>query len=589
MKNIKSVFFYYKKLVSILNKRQKRESVLVFICIIASSICEMLGVSVMIPYVSVILNPQELLKYDIAVNIVNGLGISSNKGLIFLMSIFVIMIYAIKNGFLALSDYVCLRYESTIQRDLGVTMLKSYLSRDYEDMLDINTSEAYRGLTIDVTGIYYIIQAFFLIISKSISVLLICAVIFIADPFFSLSLAVVGGVVSLFIVLKLKNTIRSSGKVFNDAIHETTKSAMHALGGLKEITVMQRNSIFLDRYVDANNKKTKVQIKYRFLEAFPSRFIETIFVAGLMAVILLKTARGADLTELLPQLATIAMGTLRIMPYISGISANCGNILYYIPSLNNVCDNIIAARNYSQNTYGRYDTEESITSLDELSFNDVWWKYRGAADYVLKGLSFSVNQGETIGIVGESGAGKTTVADILLGLLHPQNGEINVDNIPIEKAGSTWAKMIGYVPQNIFLLDDSIRNNILFGLPYSGDDDKIWEVLDNVNMKTFVSSLPEGLDTIAGERGVKFSGGQRQRIAIARALYYNPNLLVLDEATSALDNETEEVVMEAIEKLHGKKTLVIIAHRLSSLKNCDRIIKIRDGRAYETYYDQLIQ
>ncbi len=214
----------------------------------------------------------------------------------------------------------------------------------------------------------------------------------------------------------------------------------------------------------------------------------------------------------------------------------------------------------------------------ELSINNIFWKYQEDLPYVLSGLSLKVKPGEAIGLMGESGAGKSTLADIILGLFTPQKGNITVDGKNIFDSKTMWHKMIGYVPQSIFLLDDSVRNNILFGVCGEQDDDKVWAALNQAQLKEFVQGLPDGLDTILGERGIKISGGQRQRMAIARALYYNPEILILDEATSALDNETEGAIMEAINRLHGRKTLVIIAHRLQTIEKCDMVYRVENGK-----------
>jgi ABC-type multidrug transport system fused ATPase/permease subunit len=258
---------------------------------------------------------------------------------------------------------------------------------------------------------------------------------------------------------------------------------------------------------------------------------------------------------------------------------------YSFPRLENVYHNVVEAKEYEKQRE-KYVKENIVNKNVEvstefeqvLSINHVEWKYREQIKPVLENVTLEIRRGESIALIGESGSGKTTLSDIILGLLHPQKGSVYMDGIDVYGMPEEWAKVIGYVPQSVFLIDDTIRNNVAFGLK-NVDDTDIWYALEQAQLKKFVESLPEGLDTMVGEQGIKFSGGQRQRVAIARALFSRPQILVLDEATAALDNETEAAVMEAIDALQGKMTLIIVAHRLSTIRNCDKIYEICNGRA----------
>lgn len=306
-----------------------------------------------------------------------------------------------------------------------------------------------------------------------------------------------------------------------------------------------------------------------------------------MGIACIRIMIGTNLNTFVPVLGTFAVGAFRILPSISKISSRLNAIAFYRPCLQSTYDNLKEINEYDEQ-YMPTLQQEHISLEKEISFQNcleirnISWKYLNAKNNVLQNLSLTIHKGESVAFIGASGAGKTTLADVIMGLLEPQSGAVEVDGTDIFSIPHQWARTIGYVPQSVFLIDDTVRGNVAFGLKEENVfDDKIWAALEEAQLKEFIESLPLGLDTIVGERGVKFSGGQRQRIAIARALYENPDILVLDEATAALDTETENAVMESIDALQGFKTLIIVAHRLTTIRNCDKIYEIKDGIAVE--------
>ena len=320
------------------------------------------------------------------------------------------------------------------------------------------------------------------------------------------------------------------------------------------------------------------------MQTFPNRIIETVFIGSVIGVVCIRIIMGMKVINIIPQLASFAFAATRILPLVNSIIGFNTTIIYYLPSFNNAYDNIISSKIFLNNRMKDKDNiEEAIDFKDTITIENIAWKYRKADYRTFEHVSIQIHKGEAVGIIGVSGAGKTTLADIILGLLSPQEGKILVDGKDIKEYQRQWSKMVGYVPQTVYLLDDTIRNNVFFGIEeQEKEDEKVWKALEQACLKEFVEQLPDGLDTIVGERGAKISGGQRQRIAIARALYYNPEILVLDEATSALDQETETAVMEAVEQLQGKKTLIIIAHRLSTLEKCDKIFEVKNQKIVES-------
>lgn len=291
-------------------------------------------------------------------------------------------------------------------------------------------------------------------------------------------------------------------------------------------------------------------------------------------------------TALITNLAAFAVGAMRIMPSLSTMTTRMTQLMYLRPALSGICNNIEAARSQERMLLEQQssidDKEHTLEFRNEVVMQEIDWKYPNTEKYILKNARLAIQKGECIALVGKSGAGKTTLADILLGLLKPEKGSVFMDGKDIFTIPYAWSKIIGYVPQTVYLIDDTIKNNVAFGITAEAvDDTQIWNALEKAQLKEFVESLPEKLNTIIGERGVKFSGGQRQRIAIARALYHDPEIMVFDEATAALDGETENAVMDAINRLRGEKTLIIIAHRLNTISHCNRFYEVGEQKVVE--------
>lgn len=592
MKEVKDVIDILKKWKTILNSKQKKRSIMIFCLFICSSLLETLGVSVVMPFISAMLTPELFTSNEVVLNFMNRLHISCTANSVLIcLGIIIVVVYCLKNIFLLMTDYACLKYENTIQQDFSVLMLKSYMKRSYEDYLDINTAEALRGINEDVTGLYYIVQSCFRISASFLTIIMIGIFLIGSDPIMAIELVLIAIVVFLLIGGLLRKQIRTSGERFNRALFEATKSATQALNGRKEIAVLKREDLFIDKYKRAAEEKKSCQLKYRFIQTMPLRLIEISFVVMVIVVSCIKIITNQNMTAFVPQLSVFAVAAIRIMPLVNTITSCNATIIYYLPSFNNAYNNILESRQYLKQ-YEERRSEGKLNARVEfreiVSLKNICFKYRNSDNYVLDGLNLVVNKGESIGIIGESGAGKTTVADLIMGLLKPLQGMVMMDRHKILDIPIEWSQIIGYIPQTVYLIDDTIRSNILFGIDEKlGNDRLIWESLKKARLKDFVEGLPKGLNTVVGEQGVKLSGGQRQRIAIARAMYNNPEIIVLDEATSALDTETETAVMEAIENMHGEKTLIIIAHRLSTLRQCDRIIRIEKGIAQEVPRDKI--
>ena len=342
---------------------------------------------------------------------------------------------------------------------------------------------------------------------------------------------------------------------------------------------------FIRNYYESGKVGADIARDYAVLNSVPRLMIETVFMAAVMLFILIFILRGGDVTLLIPQLTAFGVAAMRIMPSANRINTYITEIAYEQYSLDFVYENLTESMKTDKEMRAvRAEIAGPALNLkDKIELRDITFAYPDGEKNIFTKANMVVPKGKSVGIMGSSGAGKSTVVDILLGLLHVKSGEILCDGSNIFSNYESWLSQIGYIPQSIYLVDESIRENIAFGIDADQiDDNRIWEVMEEAQLADFVRTLPEGLDTKIGDRGVRLSGGQRQRIGIARALYHNPEILVFDEATSALDNETEAAVMEAINGFHGKKTMVIIAHRLNTIANCDIIYEVRDEKIYET-------
>lgn len=592
MQNIKTFIRMFRQLMAILNKKQKRQAVMVALMAMVAALLETLGISVVIPFIIAMLQPETLLEYEIIRKIMDILHLNGDGDVLVLTAVLIIVVYVLKNGFILLFNYVQSNFRNALERDLSILMLRSYVYKPYSFHLNTNSSEIMRGITGDISGVATIVDGYCSLMNEGLTCILIGGILVIMNPAIAVSLLLLAGLIAGLIVVTLRKKISSYGKGCRQAFQRRYQYAYQAINGIKEIDVMKRQDNFLQSFVEASKKACSYNTRYLWISKFPSRAIEVVFISGLLLLVCFMTVQGNNTSVLVAQFGTLALASVRIMPSISTLANSMNSLVYNRPCLEAAYINIKEAEKevFLQDKQLRVQTTTDVVRFEEqLRLENISWRYTDKLPFVLKDLCLTIKKGEAIGLIGESGAGKTTLADVILGLFHPQTGLITVDGKDIFDADTKWAKMIGYVPQSVFLIDDTIRNNILFGLPEEkADEEKVWQAVDQAQLRKFVESLPKGLDTILGERGVKISGGQRQRIAIARALYYNPDILILDEATSALDTETENAVMESIEALQGHKTLIIVAHRLTTIEKCDKIYEIKGGKANLRSKDDVI-
>ncbi|MDD3412693.1 MAG: ABC transporter ATP-binding protein [Lachnospiraceae bacterium] len=602
IQNIKTLLYMLKQLVIILDKSQKKRCLFAFIFILIGAFFEMLGVSILLPFLQTLMAPEVIINNKYIKPILENLNIINTQNVFYLVSFSVMLLYIVKNLILLYSTYVQNVLSTSINRELSTLMLRSYMKRPYFYFLENNSADMLRGINGDVTGVYNIIANLFKLITELLTCLVIAILLLATDIFMATGVILVALLCLIMVVLVFKSKMRDMGIKQRISITLCNKHAYQSINGIKEITVMQRRDNFVKLFDMAADIKRETNLAYNFIIACPNRIIEAVCICGIIGVVCLKMVLGVEVEKFIPRLGVFAVAAFKVLPSIATISGNISSFVFYRPTLEEAYENITKAREYEKsrtdNAIKRVEennqkaNEEKVLEngfQDKISIRSIDWKYHNATRKILENCSLDIIKGESIAFIGTSGAGKTTLADIILGLLIPQSGTVEMDGIDIYSIPNAWAHIIGYVPQSIFLIDDTIRNNITFGLLSEEiDDEKIWYALEQAQIDDFIRNLPKGLDTIVGERGIKFSGGQRQRIAIARALYNNPDILVLDEATSALDSETEEAVMESIEALQEQKTLIIVAHRLTTIRNCKRIVEVSNGSIIERKKEEVL-
>ena len=577
------------RIMYILSKPQKRLGMIVFILTFIGAIFETLGVSIIVPFVQVLLNQDKFLKNNYVKRIIELFNIDPSKITGYIVFL-VILLYISKNLYLIFLAWVRSKYSCKIQRELSVLMLDSYMKRDYEFFLDHNTGDLIRGVTTDIVGVYGVIYHALKIMTEVLTIACICLYICISDTGLAITMILLCVMCLLLAVLVFRRKMGELGKLNWQYNADLNQHVLHVFEGIKEVIVSQREEYFLDSYEKTYIKKQRCEVGQVVGAESPAYIIEGLCVAGVLLAIFFRIDNSGNMGDFIATLAALAVAAFRILPSLGRITNGFNMLTYHMPSLMAVYNNISEVRNNKEEKNDIKYIENKFVFTKEIELKDISWKYTRSQEKILDGLNLKIKKGQSIAFIGQSGAGKTTLADILLGILKPQIGSVKIDNQDINELQGSWRKLIGYVPQNIYLTEQSIKNNIAFGIKEDEiSEEKIEKALKQAQLFDTVQKLPEGVYTMIGEKGIKLSGGQRQRIAIARALYEDPEVVIFDEATAALDNETERAVMDSIEALQGKKTLIIIAHRLTTIQKCDVIYEIVNKNIVERKYEDLVK
>ncbi|MCC2166634.1 ABC transporter ATP-binding protein [Gallintestinimicrobium propionicum] len=568
-----------KKLRYVFDRKDKMKLVGLAILMIIGSVLELLAVAVFNPFIEVLMQTSSIeddsfLKLFFAHIHLNGI-----EQYLVVLSALIAVIYLVKNIYLSFLQNVILSFSYTTRMNLATRLLTTYMNEPYTFHLSKNIAEMQRCLQSDTSQFMTLISSGLQLTVEMVTCLALAAYLFHTSH----SITVVIGVlllmcIGLFFIIskKVSSRLGRQNEHYNAKLFQWINQS---LGGIKELKILQREEYFIDSYKTNYKKLIWGARVNELIAALPKYIVETVAMVGLVFAIIIKLLFGHGALEtFIPQIAVFAVAAFRLLPSVGRVNAYINSIMYNKASLDMIYDDLKEIDSEPVQEIEWQGKKEKWIFTKGVTVEHVSYHYPDSDVEVLHDISLEIPKGKTVALIGPSGAGKTTLADIILGLLPPVSGVVRMDQHNVYENLRSWREKLGYIPQSIYLSDDTIRNNVAFGIYEAQiDDNAIWKALEKAQLKEFVQGLEKGLDTCVGDRGVRLSGGQRQRIGIARALYHDPEILVLDEATSALDSSTEQAVMESIESLQGLKTMIIIAHRLTTIKNADLVYEVSGG------------
>ena len=576
---MKSIF----QIFNIFTKQQLKYCGFIVVAMIVGAMLEAVGIGAILPLISLMGQPDFLVRHPEIGHIAEALGIVSHTQFIMFCASCLIVLYLIKNAYISWETKLQIDFSMHNQIKFSTEIMNNYLCKGYLFHLDHNSATLLRNVNAGGQIIYSVMLiATFTLLTELITAFTIWLMLVVVDAFTAVVVAGIMGAMMYGIIKAFRRNISKQAKIQNDFAAGYIKCVNQGLGAIKETKVMRKEKYFLEEFSRTYQQYGEANRKYLFINQLPRMIIETMVVSGLLVMIVAKLAMGSTPEQIVPLLGVLALAAFRLMPSANRIVNLFNTIKFQQPLFYELYPELMDIKERQESRKESYYLSEQPKLKFEKSIlvNKLRFAYPEGREDVLRDVSFSIDKGDFAGIIGPSGAGKTTFVDILLGLLKPSDGNIQVDGQNIFDNIRSWQANLAYVPQSIYLIDGSVKENIALGVaPENIDNARIEKSLHMAELYDFVSDLPEGMETRVGERGVKLSGGQRQRIGIARALYQQPEVLILDEATSALDNDTEKSITDTILKLKGQITIIAIAHRLSTLAECDYKIEFADGKA----------
>lgn len=570
-----------KKINVLLDKKQKANMVVLLINMLIGAVLETASISLIIPVITIVIKPNASQSNQYLHMIYTMFHMTSETQLTIFVMLTLILAFILKNAFLFIQQKMLYHFIYSNQFRTSERMMRNYLRKGYEFYLNSDTAVIQRSITSDVNNMYALILAVLQLLSEVIIFVSLSAILLVVDATMTIVIAAMLIITLLLIKIILKPIMQKAGEDNQNYYSGLFKWISQTVSGIKEVKIAGKEQYFIDEYVKCGKGYVDAVQKFSVYNNTPRLLIETVCIIGMVLYMLYLILTGHEMVDMMPVISAFALAAMRLMPCANRINNQLTSMAYFEPFFFGVSDNLqdeISDENVDM-SFAK-DTDKKLEIKEKIEIKDITYSYPNTDVLIFDKANMEIPIGSSVGIVGSSGAGKTTIVDVLLGLLEVKGGNIYADGVDVKDEYRAWLKNIGYIPQMIFMLDETIRKNVAFGIPDEKISEKrIWEVLEEAQLDTFVRGLPEGLDTSIGERGIRLSGGQRQRIGIARALYNDPEVLILDEATSALDNDTEAAIMESIDHFHGRKTLIIIAHRLQTIEKCDMIYRVKAGKA----------
>ena len=561
-----------KKINFLITKRQRKGLVILTLLLFVGMVFEVFGLGILIPVLSILLNP-EMIESNLAIsNLREVFSNFSNQQFLFITLGFIVILYFFKSLFLVFLTHKQNRFLSNTIASISNRLFFNYMNQPYKFHLNRNASNLIKNIQVEIYYFQTFLLSLITIFIEGGFVISVLATLIYIEPIGAISIGVFYGFLSIIFLQFTKKKLNAWGSLRESLDAQVSKVSLEGLGGIKDILILGKTGFFIEEYSKKNYLKARVNANQGTVSQIPRFYLELISIVGLVSFIILLLLQGKDPAILVTILGVFVAATFRMIPSLNRIIAAMQSMKYLMPSVDTIYDEI----NNNTGIELNYKSSEKYTFKNHIEFKNIAFGFTKNQS-VLENINLTIKKGQTIGFIGESGSGKSTLVDIIMGLHEPISGEILIDGINDFQISQSWRNNIGYVSQTIYLTDDTIAKNIALGIPENEINYlKINEVLKQVQLEKFINNLELGINTKVGERGVQLSGGQRQRIGIARALYHDPQLLILDEATSALDSQTEKEVMESIRYLKGDKTIIMIAHRISTLVDCDEIYKIQD-------------
>ena len=590
------MFAIIRKILDLLSAREKLQLYLLFVSLAVMACIEMVGIASIMPFMAVVASPNVINTNKWLKQVYGFLEFSSLHKFLFFLGMLVLGLLVFINLFKTMNTWLILKYDNWLINRLSSRLLASYLNRPYDFFLNRNTNEMGKNLLLETNNVIMkVLDPGRQVLSNVLVSFFILVLLFVVNPFIATIAAVVlGGSYAIIYLITHKRMV-SIGQGQFEANALKYKAATEALAGIKDLKILGREMEFLARYVVHAQHHAQSNISAGVISQLPRYALETIAFGGILIIILINLGSEETVNQMIPLLALYAFAGYRLLPALQQIFSGISTVRVNLPALEVLHQDMREGGVSANSDIVPLETKklEPLPLTHELELKNVTFSYPGAKGPSLQEISLTITPNTSIGFVGATGSGKTTAADIILGLLSPTSGQIMVDGMDIRSDNlASWQRNVGYVPQHIYLCDDTITHNIAFGVPEKEFDmAAVVRAARIANLNRFIENeLPDGFETVIGERGVRLSGGQRQRIGIARALYHDPAVLIMDEATSALDGITEEAVMEALRNLSGKKTIITIAHRLTTVKDCDVIYLMEQGRIVnQGTYDELLK
>lgn len=572
-----------KKIYFLLSASNKKRMFLLLFLILAMAIFDFLGVSSIAPFITILVNPDLIEDNKILINLYSlskSFGIDNKTQFMILFGIIVFVLVILSLIIRALTVYALTFFSLMQEYLIGKKLVKGYLNQNYSWFLDRNSSEIGKGILSEVKQVIdYALFPMMNLISQSLVALAIFLVLVINNPTLAIGISIFFISIYLFILFIMKNFLTTTGTERTKANEKRFEVVSEAFGASKVVKLSGLEEVYLERFSKPARIFSKSQSWVTVIATIPRFFIEALALGGMIIFILILISSGSSFSNIMPTVALYAFAGYRLMPVLQQIYQSITRLRFSKTGLDSLYNDLINIQKAKEQKNTNKDFTK-VTFENSLSLNNVSFNYPNTKKTSIKNINISIKPYSKVGIVGPTGSGKTTIVDIILGLFDCKKGNLIVDDVVINSGNKkSWQKNLGYVPQQIYLSDTSICSNIAFGIdPKNIDLKQIERVAKTANLHDFIKKLPEGFNTVIGERGVRLSGGERQRIGIARALYNNPKLIIFDEATSALDNLTEKSVLDEIHNLKNKVTIIMIAHRLATVKNCDLIYLLEDGK-----------